>query len=314
MNKQPYDGSIKEIFKEDAAQLLPHFLSGATLVSVKDIEILRSPMRSDRVYCIEQNDTFHILDVEFQAGYDNEMEYRILIYHASLLKDYKLPVISIVIYLFRTTVAHSPLVSRRGDGKEVLMFHFEVLKMWEFDAREYIKERAIDMYIFLPLMDHANAHVLLQAVDEMVEYYQADEAKLARRLLWFGLFLERTDTVVLEDKKKVEESLNTFDQLLEDYGWVRRKRAIWKQQAQEEGFASGFVPGQETGFVQGELQIARQILINIAARRYPVLASLAKQQAEKTTDLDKLSGSIEQIAIAPDEATARFVLNTLLSE
>lgn len=47
MNHQPYDNSIKGIFKEDAEDLIPNFLEGARLTDVFDIEVLRPPMRAN---------------------------------------------------------------------------------------------------------------------------------------------------------------------------------------------------------------------------------------------------------------------------
>ncbi|MHB8598616.1 MAG: hypothetical protein ACYDER_17600 [Ktedonobacteraceae bacterium] len=106
---QPFDTTIKSIFKEDAAEILPHLLPGITVVEVLDIEVLRPPMRVDRVYRVLYKGKPHILEVEVQAGADEDIEYRALVYHANLLRDYRLPVISLINYLFQATLPESPL-------------------------------------------------------------------------------------------------------------------------------------------------------------------------------------------------------------
>ncbi|GHO92466.1 hypothetical protein KSF_025140 [Reticulibacter mediterranei] len=79
---QSYDGSIKTIFKNDAANILPHLLPGAIWQETLDIEVLRSPMRVDWVYRVLYKGKIYILHLEFQAGTDPKMAHRLLIYHA----------------------------------------------------------------------------------------------------------------------------------------------------------------------------------------------------------------------------------------
>jgi hypothetical protein len=49
----------------------------------------------------------------------------------------------------------------------------------------------------------------------MIQHYGDDERKLARWVFWLELFLRRSEMITPEDKKKVLERLDTFDQLLE---------------------------------------------------------------------------------------------------
>src|SRR5713226_4125426 len=84
-------------------------------------------------------------------------------------------------------------------------------------------------------------HVSSAAINEMIQYYQNDETKLGFRLLWFKTFLERTNTVPLEEKRKVEERLDTFEQLLEQSSFGMKQL--------------------ERGKEAGELHMAQEILI-----------------------------------------------------
>src|SRR5713226_9315461 len=111
---------MKGLFKEDVASILPHLLQDAQYINGLDIEVLRAPMRVDRVYLIRYKGQLHILHLEFQAGPDEDMAHRLHVYHANLWRDHKLPVITIVIYLFEASLPESPLKETDADG-EVLI-------------------------------------------------------------------------------------------------------------------------------------------------------------------------------------------------
>jgi len=59
-------------------------------------------------------------------------------------------------------------------------------------------------------MENANGQMLLQALDEMVEYYQGNEATFREQLLWFSHIFRRADLLPLQEKSLVEERLNSF--------------------------------------------------------------------------------------------------------
>jgi hypothetical protein len=73
-------------------------------------------------------------------------------------------VISVVLYLFDSSVPESPFNESSGDVN-LLTLHYRVLALWTLDAREYIKKRIIGMYTLLPGMKGANAPLLLQAIE-----------------------------------------------------------------------------------------------------------------------------------------------------
>jgi hypothetical protein len=280
---------MKAIFKESVADILPHVLERAEFLEVVDLEVIPPPRRMDRAYRILYNGEPHLLDIEFQASYKTKMPYRLLVYYGLLrLEDEKTPIICLVIYLFKSSLLQSPLREFNGDG-EVVEFHFRVLALWTLDAREYVKGHVTCMYPFLPTMSNADAALLLQVIDEMVEYCKEDEEKLARHLLWFGVFLRRTDTVKDQDKLKVRKRLDVFEQLLEEDPWVREHRALWEEQA--------------------ERQRLGRLLLEIVSKRFPALNNLAQQRVAQTSEPDALNEIIVLISTAPDEATVRHILS-----
>ncbi|GAC1342510.1 MAG: hypothetical protein NVSMB27_01480 [Ktedonobacteraceae bacterium] len=171
---------------------------------------------------------------------------------------------------------------------------FLVLTLWTLDARQFVQEHAISMYALLPAMQNADATVLLQAIDDLLEYYQYSEAKLARRLLWLGTFLRRAETVPLQDKQRVKERLDMFEDLLEQDEYVQKQRAL----------------GKEIGLAEGEVLASQRILVDIVSRRYPALTELARQRAARTRQTDALTEIIGLISVAPDEEMVRLILSS----
>ena len=130
------------------------------------------------------------------------MAARLAEYHTFLHRKYKLPVKSVIIYPFPTTMAVPPLQEKLGE-EEILIFHFRVFPLWELQAEQYIHERAVVMYALLPTMEGANAPLLHKAIDEMVNYYQGNTAKLAEELRWMGIVLRRVKTLPRSEKREI---------------------------------------------------------------------------------------------------------------
>jgi flagellar biosynthesis/type III secretory pathway protein FliH len=108
-----------------------------------------------------------------------------------------------------------------------------------------------------------------------------------------------------QDKQKVRERLDTFEYLLENDEFVQKQRAL--------GFSQGKVEGRVEGKVEGELVATRQVLQVLVKKLYPSLVALAEQRAGQTQKVDALRTVIGLIVEAHDEATARAVLDSLLT-
>jgi len=297
--QQPYDQLMKDMFKEDTASLLAFLLPGATFLDLLDIEVLRPPMRMDRVCRMQYKGRTCLLNLEFQADQDDDMAHRLLVYHANLWREHKLPIISLVFYLFRCSTVTSPLLEEVGEGEAVLIFHFGVCKLWECDAHKFIKEHPIHLYPWLPAMDNADADLLLWAIDNMVEYYRGKEVTLTRHILWFGFVFRRGTRLPLHERQKVEERLKMLEQLLEQDEWVLKQKALSEQK------------GEQIGFAKGEQKTLREMLIEIVQLRYPSLVTLAEQKVPSIRGVDVLRLAVKKMLATPDEATVRLLLNTL---
>lgn len=172
-------------------KIVPELLPGATYLADLDIERIKPPMRVDRVFKIWYLGEVHIFHLEFETSTDMKNPLRLLAYNALLAYEYELPVISMIVYPFRTTMAISPLIIR--SGKEALhTFHFRTLPLFSLEAERYIQEHITCMYPLIPAMSGVNAETIEQAMTELAELYQADETTLAQEFAWMQVLLERT--------------------------------------------------------------------------------------------------------------------------
>ena len=287
---QPYDHALKSLMGDHAAEIIPQLVPEAELVREENIEIKRELLRADLVYLVQYKGKPHILNLELQTNADSEMAFRMLLYHVELHLHYRLPVISIILYLFEASVAEPPFRETGGDEEEILTLHYRVLSLWTLDAREYVEKRIIGMYTFLPGMKGANAPLLLQAIQDMEQQFARPQ--LVRHLRRFRRILHRSNTVSTKDKQIVEAHMDIhYDSLVDEDPEVQERVA--------------------RGEAEGEVRMAQKMIVGLVEVRFPSLAELAQERVALVRNTDALSQLMKQVATVPDEATALWLLNSL---
>lgn len=284
---QPYDRALKSLFGNEAAEILPNLLPGSTYIGEQNIEIDRTTLRADLVYNIQYRGSPHVLNMELQTDTDNDMAIRMLRYHVVLFDKHRLPVISMVIYPFETSLPKSPFRETSGE-EDLLTFHYRMLPLWKLDALQFVRDRVVCMYTLLPAMKGANASLLLQAIEEMKHKYK--ESELGHHLKRFRTILRRSNTVAEQDKQEVEKELQTFDSLLEsDPEFLER------------------VDRERT---EGEIRGLQKMALEAVEDKYPALIELAQERIHLVRKPEGLRQLVKLIYKAPNEATARWLLNT----
>jgi hypothetical protein len=301
---QQYDTTFKDWIRKEARNVLPLFLPGASYEETLEVEIIRPTLRADKVFKGKYLGDESLFNVEFQTNTDNNLLSRLLVYNSVLYRDHGLPVISIIIYPFRTTMAESPLVISSGK-KNIITFDFERLPLFLEEAEYYVREHATCMYPLLPTMQGVNRILMKQAMDELATLYQEDNVTLAQQLVWMELLLERTEEIDLSEKAEIQKELKMYDPLWEDHPKVKKIRA----ESEEKGRVKGRAEGRTEGRTEGELRASQNILVNVVKARFPALAELARQKASQINKPDVLTYLIEQVSTAPDETVARWLLS-----
>lgn len=288
---QPYDTTLKTWVKENPAEILPVLLPGAIFQEAIDIERIKPTMRADRVFKVLYRNLLHILHIEFESGSDANMPVRLNAYNAILHLEYGLPIISIIIYPFRTTMAKSPYVIDSGD-ENLTTFHFKTLPLFTQEAERYVKEHRTCMYPMLPAMQGANANLIAQAMEELASLYREDEVSLSQQFVWMELLLERTDTISSLEKVKVQEKIDMYDPLWDEHPKVKKIKAENEAKLREK-----------------ELRTLQEAIVNFVRARFPDLAEEAQKKVEQINSPDTLNFLLVAIGSAADETVARHILH-----
>lgn len=284
---QQYDTSFKSLLEDHTIEILSFFLEGLEHAIELSDKALKPSLKVDSLYLIKQEGVQKILHAEFETEPKSDMPHRMLEYYGILYRKYKQTIISLVICPFRTNIVDPPL-RITNNGEEILTFYYRVIRLWTYKAHEYLDRHMVSVYALLPTMDGANYEILSQALEEMKEYYKGQSKRLSTHLLWFDTLLDRTDTVLLEDKGRVKNKMDQFDSLLEQSPYVKKKSA----EAEERGIVEGL----------------QKAIVTIVKRRFPALTELAQQQVAQINKPDVLDYLIEQVSTAPDEDMIRQLL------
>jgi chromatin segregation and condensation protein Rec8/ScpA/Scc1 (kleisin family) len=185
----------------------------------------------------------------------------------------------------------TPPYKEESGSEELLVLHYRVLALWKLDAREYVKRRIIGMYTFLPAMKGATASLLIQTINEMEQIYPRPQFE--RHLRRFKTILHRSKTVSEQDKQEVEGHLHMYDSLLDQDPEILERVA--------------------KGKVEGEVQGLQKMAIEAVKSRFPALVKLAEEQVILIRQPDALRKLVILIFNAPDEPTARWLLNTFVA-
>ncbi len=141
-------------------------------------------------------------------------------------------------------------------------------------------------------MGGANLHLLIQAINEMVQYYQDDKMTLARELRWMGIILRRADILPLEDKRMIEERLSMYDDLMENDPKMQQIRAKTLDQ----------------GRAEGRRQELQTVILALVQMRFPSLIEQAQQKVKRVMAVDELSDLCLKLLNVSDEPVARKLL------
>ncbi|MGH2495021.1 MAG: hypothetical protein ACRDIV_09995, partial [Ktedonobacteraceae bacterium] len=107
--------------------------------------------------------------------------------------------------------------------------------------------------------------------------------------------------------KKMDE----VDDFLAQSPYVQKKKREGREEGLEIGREEGREIGREEGLEEGLAKGLQKAFVTIVQGRFPPLAELAQERVARITKPDKLDLLLGQIATIPDEATARWLLDTI---
>jgi hypothetical protein len=217
--------------------------------------------------------------MELQTDAEKNMAFRMLVYNLELYDKYQLPVISVVLYPFETSIP-DPVFQAEGSSKTRIRFDHDVLCLWTIEAEPFVHRHIVSMYTLLPAMRGITASMLLQAIAEMEQHYTGDH--LSRHLRRFRTALRRSKTLSIQDKQIVEGKMHSYDSLLESDPEIQQMKA----------------------------QVRQEDVVFVVETRFPDLVEIAQRQVVRLNKNDDLHRLMKQMILAPDEKIARWVLDT----
>lgn len=282
---QPYDTIVKAFFRSEMDTLVSHFLKGATLEGTleeaeQNVEIDRSMLKIDLAYWIKYLQLRAILHIELQSGPDSTMARRLLAYFACLHLKYNVPVFCMVIFLFKCAVEESPYEVSCGDKVILPAFHYDVIRLWEEDARSLFDQHNVPLYVLLPAMKGPTLDMLRHAIREICKYYNPAEG--GEHLAQFHVILSRTTTVPDDVKDLIGKELSMSTQ----YAEFMKQNPLFQQQ-----LAASWAAGKAEGKTEGEIKLIVQMLHAHFSEVKAELVELAlrKMQVQDAQVIEKLA-------------------------
>ena len=285
---QQYDSTLKEWILQQPQEIIAVLLPGAIYQETVNVEVIKPTLRADKVFKVFYEGEEHILNIEFESGSDTSMSARLLVYNAILYYDHDLPVISIIVYPFRATLAQSPLYIR-NKRNEIITFHFQVLPLFQLEAEQFVQNHIACMYPLLPTMRGANYQLIQQVLDELATLYKEDEITLSQQIIWMEVFLSRAETIPQPEKNKIQERLSMYDQLWEENPKIRKIRAESEE--------------------KGKIEALQRAVVTVVNTRFPALSELAEERSKRITKPDALDMMVRLIVGAQNESVARQILD-----
>ena len=292
---KPFDRQMKRLAQTSPQTLLQWFLPGAEYIKELPLNLELTKFDVDVLLKIKWHEHEMLLHIEFQTFNDLSMAERALRYNVLARIEHKLPVLSVVIYLFQGgTLPASPLCWDTPSGHTILDFHFLDVKLWEMTTETLEK---LDNHGLLALIsltqDGARRHPVKRMLTTL--YEKPEDADL----LVIGYNL-----AMLAFKKRSRADLE----------WLRKEFAYMQERFEESPFYQMILErGHEEGREEGWNEGAHSMLLAVIRAKYARsdLAELAEKIVRSVNDravLHRLVGEVAQSS-TPEDARALLLAN-----
>jgi len=257
-------------------------LSVRLVGALENVELALPTRLVDFVHRIEYKGQEYILHVEFQLEHEADLPRRMCIYYGALTGQFRLPIITLVLYLKpRETPVPDEYVVRLGD-LVTNRFSYLAIKLWD-----YVDEIQSGRYREL-------APLLLMLVRDPDERILSQERELIRA---------ETDAQKRADLLAAAVAIGSryFDKAFlrrffrEELEQMREATFIeeWIEEGIEEGIRKGIEQGLQQGLQQGRLEGAQQVqrenIVQILQARFKPSAELLELLTWQLRGIEDLS-------------------------
>lgn len=295
-----WDSIMKRMVKTYAQHFTNWLVANATFVRTLNVELQSQPLFVDALIEIMAYGEPGLLLIEFQSYRDPEMGRRLTEYSIEASREHHhYAVYPYVVYLRKSgEVAESPYIYMRPDGREGYRFYFDVVQLWEIPAEFFLKQGWLGL---LPLViltrGGKRPEMVNQMIEQLAEAQEYDLLALAR-LLGGLAFKEGSD-----ESDWFKGRFHMFQDILRE-SWVYKEIG-------EEYFAQGREQGFEQGREEGIERGQRDMLLGYVQKKFPEIASFAKQQVDKIADAQSLQLLFFKLVDAQSIEDARQIFLSL---
>ena len=161
-SRDKYDNAAKIVFQERPMDVI-QFATGYTSPTIEPLRTSLEIRRRREVDTLakikipsERNPKrliYAIAHVEFQTEHIPIMPYRMAEYKARLLRVYRIPVISTVIYLREKKVGKKDTGIFEQKYPQRFLAEYSVIRLWEMNGEEALRDCTVGNLPFIPLME-----------------------------------------------------------------------------------------------------------------------------------------------------------------
>lgn len=267
-----YDRASKSLIQSFEEHIID-FVIGETAKKIEPLDTeLNLPNRNvDSLFKI--NDEY-VLNIEFQTKYEEDIEFRMMLYNNLLELKYNLPVRTVLIYLtdYRKEKIKN-YFQRKCYGTEK-KFIFEVIKVWELDTDKIINSEKYGLYplVALSKKDESLAKIVYdKIIDSAIEDKKKDSLINALSVLLNLLY----------EKKEIDNMLS-FEKL-EDLEII----VAAKQKARNEGIIEGEQIGSD--------KEAKNLLIRLLNKKFKQIPQKLNEKINSCQNIKLIEDIIENI-------------------
>lgn len=283
---KPWDDSLRKLVRANPQAFVSWILGEAEFIAELPEKLKTWNLEVDALLRTSVKGHQMLLHIEFQTYNDLEMAERLLRYNVLLRSEYKLPVVSCVIYLLRDgSVPPSQLIWDSPIGRDVIHFFFESIELGELAPDELL---SLGQPGLLPLLPLTKGGIRREVTEQMFARLQASEQT---DLLAIGSTLAS-----LVFSREHSPDLEWLHRRLREMHDVLRESPYYQEILQE---------GREEGKIEGQ----RELLLAIVQARFPEMARLTKKLIAAIDDPASLQDVTVKISMAQtDKEVQQYLL------
>ncbi|MGH2497899.1 MAG: hypothetical protein ACRDIV_24625 [Ktedonobacteraceae bacterium] len=288
---KPWDDSLRKLVRANPQAFVSWILGEGKFIGELPEKLKTWKLEVDALLRTFVRGHEMLLHIEFQSYNDLDMAERLLRYNVLLRSEYKLPVLSCVIYLLRDgSVPPTQLNWSVPIGRDVIHFFFESIELGELSPDDLLN---LEQPGLLPLLPLTKGGIKRDVTEQM---FASLESGGQNDLLAIGGTLA---------------SLVFSREHSPDLGWLhRRLRAMHDilrespyyqeilREGRQEGLEEGLQEGLQEGVQKGKLEGQRETLLAIVQARFPTMVRLTKKLVTAIDDPASLQDVIVKISMA----------------